>query len=167
MSDELERLRRWVSAVTPADWQASEAGKLLDAALSRARAEALEEAVAIIQREAAVIGVKGLLAAATSGYIASIRSAVGAAPTSIPVERVREVFSNNLYVKPASGDMPLREAWFNRGVLAVARDLGVDFDAKVATPADASHTCVACKHRLHAPNCCLGDKGECDCGWVP
>lgn len=36
----------------------------------------------------------------------------------------------------------------------------------MAAPPPA-HRCGGCPHRIHAPNECLGDGGDCDCGWVP
>lgn len=137
------------------------------AALSRARAEALEEAAVIASNSAHNCGVAAagmvtepnqrawLKAQEMSADVEqSIRALITTpAPATIPVERLLKAM-DTAYMS-------------TRQKHELLTDLGVDLDAEAATPADASHTCAGCRHRIHVPNCCLGDKGECDCGWVP
>jgi hypothetical protein len=139
MSDELERLRRWVSAVVPTDWQASEAGKLLDAALSSARAEALEEAARIFDRMRAEDSEPIWPEFAACEVRALITTP---APVSIPVERVREMFREALeynWLRPAQAT-------------ALARILGVDLDGAVE---GRPVTALCNRHPL-----CMQDKGH-------
>lgn len=147
-------------------------------AMSLARAEALEEPRRVI--EILVSAVSGLKAGQPCHWLDAEWPRINAARAGTPApathsEKAREVVR---YIERQNEQTEYQKA--NRAMLNAChfdgraegarealRFLGVDLTVKDKGQQDTNHTCAGCCHRTHAPYCCLGDRGECDCGWVP
>lgn len=146
-----QRLRKWIQSVSagggPLSLELAE--KCLDAALSRARAEALNDAWR------AVSGTRMGNASASevrSMDVAAIRALITTpAPASIPVERVREVLREIRDVARSPGPIGITYARASGRLDAVGQAiaaLGVDLDAQDECP-----VCEAPDGQSHKMSC--------------
>lgn len=137
MSDPKNELMQWLRTLNHGK-EGSRAEGLLNAALSRARAEALEEAAKVADEEGAKWG--DLKNRTTANDVATrIRALITTpAPATIPVERVREV----LLTRRSD-----RRRITDRGAVVreIARDLGVDLDTK-------GEALTICEHNSGRPH---------------
>jgi hypothetical protein len=150
---EVERLRTALKARrTKMDASARDAA-LEEVATEATRRAGLARRVYVGTEEAAMGDGAG---AALETLAACLRASKSAPVSVLPVDKVREVCASNLYT-PARG--PTEEA-FNRGVLAVAHDLGADLDATC----DCGHVSIATNSLCAVPvRTASGSVASCGC----
>jgi len=149
MTENERRLRTWIHEQAHSNADSAAGWRLLDAALSAARAEALDSVARLAEHRASLarrvyVGTdKAPMGEGAGAALETLASDIlsGTAPTSIPVERAREVL-RAVHEDPKRGDV-------SREVCeTLARRLGVPLDAaqEYNEPAHdpSPHLCRGC-----------------------